>query len=236
MELKEFLQQTIKAKNSILIILACSSSKRSDQECKQLFESLSLQTQRKILMHGYTEISEFVKSFRACSQFYHPLAVIKDSKWYPAFLRYSGYFYKSVEEFDITLWQKIEKENWNILIVSAYYGFIHVQESIQYYNLQISKLNPKCRKILPDILNGYLNTNPHISKVLFLTSKEYTKPFIGNLQIDAFRIRLLNGTGNEIVGPYGKDFYQLTGKLFSSLISGKFITFNGVKEVCLEKL
>jgi len=237
MKPEEFLKQMRREKNSTLIVIACSGSKRNDDECTSLSNSLSLKVQQRALAQLHPSVSDFVKDFRRCTQTHHPLAVKKESEFYPSFLRYSGYFYKSIQEANINVWQVIERENWNILILSAYYGFLLAQEMIQDYNLQISKLKQDCKTKLVVILESYLNVNPQIARVQFFTSKKYTRPFVNMLKIDAFKVSLLDKVGKEIVGPYGKDFYMLVGRLFYFLISGEAVNkIDNIEEIVLQRL
>jgi hypothetical protein len=234
---EEFLEQTRREKKSTLIIVACSGSKRSDDECAKLADPLG-SIQEKTMQDLSPSVSSALKDFRACTSTYHTSAVRKTSKSYPAFLRYSGYFYKSVPiKADNNIWYELEKQNWNVLILSAYYGFLFVNESIQYYNLRISELKPDCKRKLFETLRSYLETNPDIAKVIFFASRQYTKPFVNRLDLDVCRLSLLGDDGNEVIGPYGKDFYLSAGKLFCSLISDESVSkMENVKQVILLKL
>jgi len=234
---EEFLERVRREKKSTLIVVACSGSKRSDDECASVVNYLGLEVQERTLAELYPSVSDSVKAFRVCTQIHHPLAIKKETKFYPSFLRYSGYFYKSIQNADFKIWQDIERENWSILILSAYYGFLLAQENIQYYNLQISKLKQDCERKLATILRSYLEANSRIAKVVFFTSQQYTKPFIGKSKKDISRLSLIDELGKEIVGPYGKDFYSLAGRLFYALVSGEAISkIDSIEEIALRRI
>lgn len=223
MEPSQLIYKIKEEKHSILLISACSGLKRRDDECEKIIQSFRFQICRnpKVYTGKFCELN---LRFRRCAEKYHPTAVDKSSKPYPAFIRYSGYFYKAIEEKGgLELWMEAVKQGWNLLILSAFYGFLHVTEPIRYYNLQISQLNEDCKKILPEILNAYLEASPGIEKIIFLTSETYSRPFIYKTIKPIYRLCLKDASGREILGDYGKDFYSLAGKIFANILSEKEI-------------
>jgi hypothetical protein len=98
-------------------------------------------------------------------------------------------------------------------------------------------LKPDCKRKLFETLRNYLEANPSIAKVIFFASRQYTKPFVNRLDLDVCRLSLLDDDGNEVIGPYGKDFYLSAGKLFCSLISDEPVSkMENVKQVVLLRL
>lgn len=221
-----FIRNIIEEKQSLLLITACSGLKRSDEECEEVIQQLNLPN---FQLYGNARFSagkfyDLNMCFRQCTEKHHPKAVKEKSKPYPAFVRYSGYFYKAIEEkCGLELWMRALMQGWNLLILSAFYGFLHVAEPIRYYNLQISQLDEDCKKILPEILNAYLEAKPEIEKIIFLTSETYCRPFIYKTIKPIYRLCLKDAYGKEILGEYGKDFYSLAGKIFANILSEKEI-------------
>jgi hypothetical protein len=230
-----FLEQISQEKNSILVVIACSGSKREDDGCDRLVGSQDFDTSQQALAALYPSVTHSIEDFRECTKGSHPTAMRDASQYYPAFIRYSGNFYRSVEEVGLKAWNSVEVEEWNVLILSAYYGFIHIAEGISYYDFQISRLRSRCRRKLPTILEAYLRTNPHINRVLFLTSRAYTKPFIG-MRGEISRVSLLDESGARIMGARASDFYRHAGKLFAAMISNDPGGVDRVREVRLESL
>ncbi|MEM2971530.1 MAG: peroxide stress protein YaaA [Candidatus Bathyarchaeia archaeon] len=222
MKPSQLIHKVKEEKHSILLISACSWSKRRDNECEKIIQSFRFKICKDPRV--YTDkFCELNLRFRRCTEKYHSTAVDKSSKPYPAFIRYSGYFYKAIEEKSLELWMEALKQGWNLLILSAFYGLLQVTEPIRYYNLQISQLNEDCQKILPEILNAYLEARPEIEKIIFLTSETYSRPFINKTIKPIYRLYLKDASGREILGDYGKDFYSLAGKIFANILSEKEI-------------
>lgn len=214
----QFIDEIRGEKESILMIIACSGSKRRDYECEKIVQKFQVHRDTQSpLSESHNTLNRL---FRQCVEKYHPTAVDKDSKPYPAFIRYSGYFYRAVEEtYGLELWKEALNQGWNILILSAYYGFLQIDDPIQYYNLRIPQLNKQCLEILPRILNAYLETKFKIEKIVFFTSETYMKPFRFEVDKPIYRLSLKDKFGREIGGPYGKDYYSLAGKTFANIIA-----------------
>ena len=216
----QFIDEIRGERESILMIIACSGSKRRDYECEKIVQKFQVyRDTQNSLSESYNMLNHL---FRQCVEKYHPTAVDRESKPYPAFVRYSGYFYKAIEEsYGFELWKKALNQGWNILILSAYYGFLRADDFIQYYNLRITQLNKQCLKILPRILNAYLEIKPQIRKVIFFTSETYMTPFRYRINKPVYRLSLKDEFGYKIIGSYGKDYYSYAGKIFASIIAGE---------------
>jgi len=108
-----------------------------------------LEKDQRVSFYG---ISKLIKNFRKCSQKCHSNAP-ESSKEYPAYLRYNGRFYESVwGQRGIEVWMRVANDNWKVLILSTFYGFLSITDPIGNYDLRLSNLNNKCRKLLPEIL------------------------------------------------------------------------------------
>ena len=124
---------------------------------------------------------------------------LKFSKMYPAYLRYIGRFYKSIwKQGGVEIWRRNVSDNWKVLILSAFYGFLKITDPISNYDLRLSNLNAECKELLPKTLKSIMKENG-IKDVYFLTSEEYSEPFRGKLP-NFYRVILLDGSGNEIIG------------------------------------
>ena len=53
----------------------------------------------------------------------------------------------------------------------------------------------------------------------------------------ALNASLLDKVGEEIIGPYGRDFYSVLGLLFYALVSSEAISkMDNVKDIALQRL
>ncbi|RKX56319.1 MAG: hypothetical protein DRP29_09700 [Thermodesulfobacteriota bacterium] len=187
-----------------LFILACSATKRKDAEIERMIQSdISLNT---------TTPLEVFSAYRQCTKKAYKHRVYK-SKYYPACLRYNGIFYRQIP---IKLWERIDKLP--VLILSAYYGFLRPTDGISNYNLKISQVKTSCKRHLPALLKRYMNEY-QFKEAVFLTSSNYFLPF--KKENFAKRLHLYDNSGNEIIGPYGRDYYILTGRMFSNILQNK---------------
>jgi len=71
--------------------------------------------------------------------------------------------------------------------------------------------------MLPQALIAYLK-EINLQRALFFTSRNYMRPFsrMGEVR----RVAFLDGEGEEIRGPYGRDYYRLAGLIVRALVSG----------------
>ena len=217
---EKFLDEVRRNKQTSLIVLACSGRKREDLEIEQMLPRNLQKLEEEAVLFDES-VSRLLEDFRRCTMVMHGNAVEK-SKEYPAYLRYSGSFYNSVWDnggFDV--WEKVIKDMWKVLILSAYYGFLKITDPISDYNLQISRLNAGCKQVLPKVLDSIIKTNG-VEKVYLLTSKEYSKPFKNKLD-NLYRVVLLDRSDMEIRGAYGTEYYSEAGKLFTSLVTSRHI-------------
>ena len=194
----------------------------SDTEILELRKEISFDREvlklRKNQQVSSYRIWELLKDFRKCSQECHPKA-LKPSKDFPAYLRYKGRFYKVIwRRGGIKIWKKVVEDGWKVLILSAFYGFLRITDPIGNYDLRLSNLNDKCKKLLPEILKVIVDTN-NIKRVYFLTSKEYSEPFRGKLP-NLYRVVLLDGSRKEIIGNEYKEYFSEAGEFFAYLIYG----------------
>jgi len=215
---EDFIKKLQCEKDSSAIIIACSGGKRSDTEIGFLKNMPAVLDLKQTSINFDNTTMELLRSFRICTEKEHPDA-IKPSKDYPAFLRYSGQFYRAVWECGKTqTWEKVVQENWKILILSAYYGFLKITDPIKNYNLQMSKLKAKCKRMLPQVLQAIKNAND-IENIYFFASNTYTHPFKGELE-NIYQVYLLDHLKKEIYGQYAREYYKEAGYLFASIISG----------------
>ncbi len=219
MPTKDFVKKLHHEKTSSAIIIACSGSKRSDNEICSLKNVSALLNLKQTSINFDNITTELLKSFRSCTEKEYSDAV-KSSENYPAFLRYKGLFYDAVWSHGKTqVWEKVIKENWKVLILSAYYGFLKITDPVKKYNLQMSKLKAKCKRNLPQILQAIKNAN-NFKNIYFFASNTYTKPFkekLGNI----YQIRLFDYLKKGIYGRYARKYYKEAGHLFASIISGE---------------
>ncbi len=223
---EDFIKRLEREKDSSAIIIACSGSKRSDDSIRSLKNMSAVLNLKQTSISFDNTTMEFLRSFRSCTEKEHP-DTVKPSEDYPAFLRYSGQFYKAVWDCGKTqIWEKVVQDNWKVLILSAYYGFLKIIDPIKDYNLQMSKLKAKCKRKLPQVLQAIKNANG-IENIYFLTSETYIDPFRGKFE-NIYRVVLLDRTGeNEIRGYMLTDYYREAGYLFASIISGEVRGFAG---------
>ncbi len=224
LSLTQFIYKIREEKESTLLVIACSGSKRRDYECDEIIQKLNFHVCKRGRISFSASYHVLNHVFRKCVGKYHATAVNRTSKSYPAFIRYYGYFYRAIEEkYGLALWNKVLDDEWNVLILSAYYGFLQIDDPIQYYNLRISELSKECLEILPKILNMYVRKNSEIQKIIFLTSQTYVNPFRNKINKPIYRLSLKDKFNRAIIGPYGRDFYYLAGEIFASIISKKDI-------------
>ena len=206
------------SRKTFLIVIACSKKKRCDREIRNILKKFRNFKDRNIVNFN-GKILKLIKNFRKYSEECHPNALEKYSKKYPAYLRYKGRFYKVIwRRGGIKIWKKVVEDGWKVLILSAFYGFLRITDPIGNYDLRLSNLNDKCKKLLPEILKVIVDTN-NIKRVYFLTSKEYSEPFRGKLP-NLYRVVLLDGSGKEIIGNEYKEYFSEAGEFFAYLIYG----------------
>lgn len=229
-KVEEFIQYIRDNKETTLLVIACSGSKRQDHECRDFPLGNNITTLTKL----FPTLSEPLNEFRNCSKDHHPEALTSSSQAFPAFFRYSGYFYRQIL---LETWKKIEIEQWHLLILSAYFGFLYYSEPIPLYNLSMFKLHPECKRKLTLILQSYLNEMSEIKRVIFFTSKTYCNPFRGIFNSLNFkRLVLKDIANNEIMGPYGSTFYTYTGKLLSCILTGNYQEIEEIDEIQLNSV
>jgi len=186
------------------LILACSATKRIDSEIEQIMKS-------GVSLKPTTSMEEF-SPYRQCTEAAYK-GCLYHSKRYPACLRYNGTFYKQIL---IKLWEQANRLP--VLILSAYYGLLRPTDAILNYNLAISQVKTSCKRLLPTLLESYLDKH-NLKKAIFLTSSSYFLPFKG--KGIAERLHLYDQSGNEIIGPYARDYYLMAGKILANLLAGK---------------
>jgi len=214
--LKEFVSELRNSRETSLIVIACSKNKRSDEELEEILNRSYNFEEQNIKFNG--KVLKLIKNFQKCSKINHKTA-LNFSKEYPAYLRYKGRFYKAVwRRGGIKVWKKVVEDGWKVLILSAFYGFLRITDPIGNYDLRLSDLNNKCKKLLPEILKVIMDTHD-IKKVYFLTSEEYAEPFRGKLP-NLYRVILLDKYGKEIVGYDYKEYFSEAGELFAYMVYG----------------
>jgi len=215
----------------ILLVIACSKKKRSDEEIRNIYSSFI--ARGKDLTKDSLKLDHVViKSYRSCIEDRHPGAV-KSTQKYPAFLRYSGIFYNGVwNRGGLEVWERVIRDGWKVLILSSYYGFLRVTDCINDYDLHMKEVSKECKEKLPNILKKIMEVN-NSSEVYFLTSKEYVKPFKNKVS-NAYRMKLYDKSGREVDG---LNYYREVSTLFVSIITGITEQISGkVEYVELEKI
>ena len=201
MRVREFVQDLRARRGKDLLVFACSGSKRTDEQ----IQAMTVEIPK-------SEPLGFSEDYRACIERHRPEVVDFSSREFPACLRYCGTFYKQIP---VGLWKELVR--WPILILSARYGLIRPTDGIRRYDLRLQEVEGRCFRMLPQALIAYLKESD-LQRALFFTSRSYMRPFSRTKEVQ--RVAFLDGKGEEIRGPYGRDYYRVAGLIVRALVSG----------------